>query len=156
MGQPEKKGIYHPRMLYGPVARMERYVNQHELGFLVFVKKQQARRIEQLFLKGEKGRSKFRGLLAHKIEFDPRFAELMPSNHHSSTEIFNSLTALGAPLECFILSEHKERDGRQMLLSHALAASVGSGFGCYISCIPGKLGYFEAEGKGERYLLRVK
>jgi len=35
----------------------------------------------------------------------------------------------------------------------ALDAIVGAGFGTLVSCVPGRLGYFEGEGQGKRYLL---
>jgi hypothetical protein len=40
-----------------------------------------------------------------------------------------------------------------MELEKALAEIIGQGMGTFISCIPGKLGYFEGEDPGERYLV---
>jgi len=40
-----------------------------------------------------------------------------------------------------------------MSLSEALAKTIGLGSGTLISCSPGKLGYFELEDLGERYIL---
>jgi hypothetical protein len=40
-----------------------------------------------------------------------------------------------------------------MDLKDALAETVGYGIGTVISCIPGELGYFEADDSGETYLL---
>lgn len=41
-----------------------------------------------------------------------------------------------------------------MPLSDALSAVVGSGFGTYLSCVAGKLGYFEYEDLKSAWLLR--
>jgi hypothetical protein len=40
-----------------------------------------------------------------------------------------------------------------MALAEALEAVVGGGFGTLISCIPGRLGYFEGELPRDRKLL---
>jgi len=40
-----------------------------------------------------------------------------------------------------------------MSLSDALLETVGMGAGTFISCVPGKLGYFELEDLSERYIL---
>jgi hypothetical protein len=40
-----------------------------------------------------------------------------------------------------------------MTLDVALDAVVGRGMGAFLSCIPGRLAFFEAEGPGERYIL---
>ncbi len=40
-----------------------------------------------------------------------------------------------------------------MLLTDALAAVVGRGFGTILVCIPGSLAYYEGEDPGERYIL---
>ena len=41
-----------------------------------------------------------------------------------------------------------------MNLSDALETVGSSGFGAFISCIPGKLGYFEYEDMKSAYLLK--
>lgn len=40
-----------------------------------------------------------------------------------------------------------------MALDEALLKIVGTDTGALVSCIPGKLAYFEMEGFSERYLL---
>jgi hypothetical protein len=40
-----------------------------------------------------------------------------------------------------------------MALNEALLEIVGADTGALVSCIPGKLAYFEMEGLSERYLL---
>ncbi|HET8853246.1 MAG TPA: hypothetical protein VFN02_12030, partial [Ktedonobacteraceae bacterium] len=59
----------------------------------------------------------------------------------------------GAPEQCYVVSTIGEIDGRQMLLDEALAwmdRSLDSG--TFISCLPGKLAYFESEDG--RYILQ--
>jgi hypothetical protein len=42
-----------------------------------------------------------------------------------------------------------------MLLSEALREVVGRGMGTFVLCVPGKLGYYEGEDAGERYILEA-
>jgi hypothetical protein len=63
------------------------------------------------------------------------------------------LRAHGAPADCYVLSEKKDLDGHTVPLEAALDAVVGRGMGALLSCIPGRLGYFEGEVSGERYVL---
>ncbi len=62
------------------------------------------------------------------------------------------LGGLGAPDTCHVISEGRF-DGQEMELLAALEETVGSGFGTVISCLPGRLGYFEGEMR-ERYILQ--
>jgi hypothetical protein len=52
-----------------------------------------------------------------------------------------------------MLAAQRELDDREMKLGDAVHALVGSGSGGLISCIPGKLAYFQGEDRGEAYLL---
>ncbi len=57
---------------------------------------------------------------------------------------------MGAPESChFIGGEH---DGEDVELLSALKEVVGYGTGTVLSCVPGKLAYFEGEIR-ERFLL---
>jgi hypothetical protein len=38
-------------------------------------------------------------------------------------------------------------------LAEALARVIGAGYGTFLSCVPGKLGYYEAATPAERYFL---
>jgi hypothetical protein len=51
------------------------------------------------------------------------------------------------------MSDNHEIDGHEMSLSEAPAKTVGLGSGTFISCVPGKLGYFELEDLSNRYIL---
>ncbi len=131
-------------------------MNEHEAGFLNFVEDRQARRIGELFESGEKARGKLRGMLPHKIILDQRVAYLIPSSDQTVDQIHASLLKYQAPEKCYLISENTEIDATEMTLLDALQSCVGVGFGTFVSCIPGKLGYYEFEGMKERYLLRCK
>lgn len=54
---------------------------------------------------------------------------------------------------CVLLAEDKTLDGRELPLDAAVSAVVGRGMGAFVSCLPGRLAYYEGEAPGERYLL---
>ncbi len=104
-------------------------------------------------LDSKRGRKKLRDGLYHCRDLDKRFAHLVPTGEQSSDSIEQALKSKGAPDKCYIFSADDEFDGREMPLSEALLWIVGSNSGTFISCIPGKLGYFEFEDMSERYIL---
>jgi hypothetical protein len=125
----------------------------HEQSLIrAFIRPERKIRLLEL-LKSEKGREKLREGLAHFHDLDPRFAHLVPPSKHRARDIEASLRAKGAPENCYILSESAELDSREMPLGSALAEIVGRGMGAFVSCIPGRLGYFESEEAGQRYIL---
>jgi hypothetical protein len=104
-------------------------------------------------LASERGRDKLRRALAHFGALDGRFARRLPGADQTPAGIGRLLRARGAPPDCVLLAEDGALDGRAMLLDDALHAVVGRGMSAFISCIAGRLAYFEGESTGERYLL---
>ena len=99
------------------------------------------------------GRAKLRAQFAHLRDLDQRFAHPIPPGEHTPTALAAMLGAHGAPTECVLLAEDPALDGRRMTLTDALAAVVGRGMGAFISCVPGRLAFYEGEDAGQRYLL---
>ncbi len=127
-------------------------MNLHEEEFIrAFIIPSKRDRYLTLFTT-KKGRRKLTITLNHNHEIDTRFLHKIPSQDHSVDSIFRSLKQRGAPASCYVIASC-DLDGQQMDLEDALAETVGQGVGTVISCIPGKLGYFEAEDPGERYLI---
>ena len=90
--------------------------------------------------------------LGHFRDLDPRWAHRFAPPLHNPSSIEQLLRSKGAPSICYAISEDRLMDGRLLPLNEALLAVVGQlGFGTFISCIPGKLGYFEDEDG--RYIL---
>jgi hypothetical protein len=100
-----------------------------------------------------KGRAKLRAGLAHFHDLDPRYAHPLPADVHTPTEIASLLRSHGAPPTCYVLSEESGIDGRELPLEEALDRVVGLGMGTFLSCVPGRLAYFEGEEARERYIL---
>jgi hypothetical protein len=127
---------------------------EHMLGLLRFLETRQARRIAALLEQGVKGRAKLRAALAHDLQLDDRYASRISPQKQKPGEILSRLRLEGAPVDCYVLSEREDIDDAVKPLEAALLESVGSGFGFFLSCIPGRLAYFESENKGERFILK--
>jgi hypothetical protein len=59
----------------------------------------------------------------------------------------------GAGDTCHVISESPAIDGSRLPLPEALGVVVGFGLGTLLSCVPGKLAYFEGEGPSDRCIL---
>jgi len=110
------------------------------------------------FLANPKNRRKFTESLPHFRWFDQRFAASLQwkvdqdpklthwEKHVSGIEnIVRSLKSKGAGLTCWAMSEDSEIDGRELDLREALEHVSGRQIGTILSCVPGKLAYFEGE-----------
>ena len=90
---------------------------------------------------------------AHMRDLDQRYAyRIEPRDAHTET-IHAELHRRGAPDHCYVLSSSSSLDEQEMPLRDALDEIVGSSDGTFVSCIPGKLAYFEGEEPNERYIL---
>ena len=100
-----------------------------------------------------RGRAKLRAALAHFRDFDARVVRPVPPAEQTAAGVAALLRARGAPAECVLLAEDAALDGRRLPLDDALAAVVGRGLGAFVSCLPGRLAYYDGEDAGERYAL---
>ena len=128
-------------------------MNDHERGFLAFVAEPTKRRLETLLELGEKRRRDVRELLHHSVRLDPRFAQHLTGGEPFSGPVEAMLRKKGAPSTCYVLAANSDLDGREMPLGEALDAIIGMGGGAFVSCIPGRLGFYEYEDMKSSYLL---
>jgi len=105
-------------------------------------------------LKSKKGRTKLRRDLAHNFIFDSRYSSKIPVNTQTTNLIYDSLRGHNAPDECYLISENSKLDGKFISLKEAIDLVIGLGFGSIISCIPGKLVYYEGEEMNQRYIIK--
>lgn len=118
---------------------------KHEEAFVrAFIPAQRQERFLEIIAKPKK-RAKLLTELAHFRALDPRFMMAIPSNQQNPSDVAKLLRAKGAVNRCYIMSENRDLDGRELDLEAALKETVGAQMGTLISCIPGKLGYFENE-----------
>jgi len=125
-----------------------------ELSLAAFLLEDRRDRFLQL-LASKVGRQKLRARLAHFPDLDPSVCVPIRSSDQSATAIAALLRSAGANLTCFVVAERSVLDGRSMPLTDALDAVVGRGSGALISCVPGRLGYYEGEDPGTRWLLKA-
>jgi hypothetical protein len=97
------------------------------------------------FLKTPKRRAKFIDQLAHFKHLNPQFVVSIPGNQRNPASLLKLLSAKGAGPNCWVISENSEMDGREMDLETALRETIGSQMGTFLSCVPGRLAYFEDE-----------
>lgn len=129
-------------------------MNEHELGFPSFLAEPTQRRIRTLLELGPKRRRDVRALLDHSVRLDRRFAQHLDGASDSARLVEAALDRLGAPKTCYLISADEALDGQEMSLSDALNAVETGYFGTFVSCIPGKLGYFKYEDAKSAYLLK--
>jgi hypothetical protein len=92
-----------------------------------------------------RGRQKFLRELSHFKSLDPQYCVGLPNAVHTPGEIATFLNEKGAPPTCWVTSEDRDLDRQEMSLVEALKSIVGYQMGTFLSCIPGKLAYFEDE-----------
>ena len=128
-------------------------LNTHEYEFVrnFIVPKKRARYLS--LLESKSGRKKILNGFNHCRDLDPRSAWRIPTNQSSTESIAVILLRKCAPHTCYVMSDNPDIDGREMSLTEALSKTVGMDAGTLVSCIPGKLGYFEMEGSDGRYIL---
>jgi hypothetical protein len=81
----------------------------------------------------------------HFKHLDPRWiVEIAPRLQHTN-DIFEILRGKGAPESCYGISDWEELDQKVLPLIEALKELVGAGMGAFLSCLPGRLAYFEDE-----------
>lgn len=131
-------------------------MNLHEEQFaLNFIISQKRERYLSL-LGSEKGRKKLIQELDHCEDLDKRYMSLIEPAQQNAENISHILQGKHTSEICYVISSNSKTDAREMPLLDALSKTVGYGSGTFISCIPGKLGYFEFEDANERYILERK
>jgi len=105
------------------------------------------------FLSSPADRDRLRHEIGHLRELHPDYSQPVPPDQQSPEEIERLLRTLGAPDRCHLLSADAELDGLELDLRDALEWVFGSGMTTFVSCIPGRLAYFEGRWPGERFVL---
>jgi hypothetical protein len=127
-------------------------MNPHESAFVEsFIVKPRRERAMEL-LASSKHRHKFTSKFDHhgRDYFMPECILPIEPRHQHPPDISHMLRAMGAPQMCHVIGG--EHDGEDVELLAALKQIVGYGTGTVLSCVPGKLAYFEGEVR-ERFLL---
>jgi hypothetical protein len=102
-------------------------------------------------LASPKRRHSFMSRLADSRDFVPERMHPVAPVMQTATAIERLLRSLGAPEHCYVLSQLSDADGKLLPLGNALETVVGLGLGTALSCIPGRLLYYEEETPGKRW-----
>lgn len=105
-------------------------------------------------LESPKGMLKLAHGLGHCDDLDMRHAKLVPVGRQNVDALEKVLKQKGSPDVCHVMSSHPRIDEQDMPLRKALEEAAGQTTGTLISCVPGKLAYFEFEDAGELYILQ--
>jgi hypothetical protein len=111
-----------------------------------FIVRERRERFLEL-LPNPKHRHKITRSLAHPHPgwFDTRLVKSIPPPQNHAADIAKLLRTKGAGTSCWVISEDKRFDAREMDLETVLSAIVGYGMGTIVCCIPGKLAFVESE-----------
>ena len=129
-------------------------MNSHEQAFVESFVQRPRRERTLMSLANPKKRGKFVHEFAHHETYllmHECLRSIKPSQQNPDS-IYAILRSLGASNICYVISE-SSFDGKEMELLPVLKEVVGYGMGTVISCLPGRLGYFEGELR-ERYILQ--
>lgn len=108
-------------------------------------------------LDSKKGRKKLIEGFYHIRDLEEKYATEVPSNEQRAENIYKMLKAKGSPDICYMISTNRKFDGEELPLIEVLEEIVGTcDDGTFISCIAGKLGYYEGETMGARYIFEKK
>ena len=119
-------------------------VNHEEELIRAFILPHRRERFLEMIAKPQK-RAKLLTQLSHFKALDLRFTIAIPPNQQNPSSLAKILRAKGAGARCYVVSENSRLDGKEVELETALEETVGYQMGTLISCVPGKLGYFEDE-----------
>lgn len=117
-----------------------------------FVSSPQKHRMLEL-LGSPKKRKKLVAMLNHFDALDERYASRIDPSTHTAEAVGTLLRGAGAPNLCVAMSSNPEIDDRELSLDEALAASIDGDYGTFLTCIPGRLAYYQGEGISRRFLL---
>ena len=119
-------------------------VNHEEALVKAFIRSSRQERYLS-FISNPRRRGKLGAEFAHFKALDARRMVDIPRNQQHPDGILKLLRSKGAGPRCWVISENSELDGREMELQAALQETIGRQMGTLISCVPGRLGYFEDE-----------
>jgi hypothetical protein len=126
---------------------------EHELLLIKsFVTKERQERYATL-ISTEKGRQKFKMYLSHFKDLNTQYCSPIPSLP-SYLQLYDLLKSSGAPNTCYVICENLNYDMKLLPLIDATRQLFNSGLAFFLSCIPGKLGYYEGEDSSQQFILK--
>ena len=129
-------------------------MNTHEELFVKnFIVPQKRERYISM-LSSRKMRKKILENFYHFNDLDERYLTVLAGSDQRASNIYNLLKSKKSPDVCYCISTVDEIDGKEIDLLDVLENKVGECYdGTVISCLAGKLAYYEGESAGARYIL---
>jgi hypothetical protein len=121
-----------------------RYMNHEESVVTAFFLPNRRERYLEI-VRDPKKRHKLINELSHFKKLNPQFIVPITPNQQHVPQLMSLLRSKDAPAKCRVISEDGNLDSREIDLQEALKEVVGRQMGTILSCIPGKLAYFEDE-----------
>ena len=106
------------------------------------------------FLAHPKKRLKATDTLYHLGDLNEKCIVQIELNGLSPVQIAHQLRIRGSPKTCWVISTNSKLDAKEHDLEFVLSEIVGWSDGSLLSCIPGKLAYYEGESPKNRFILQ--
>lgn len=106
-------------------------------------------------LSSSQGRKKLLAKLWNGEDLDRLLMVRLKRWERSTPVLLTKLKDLGAPSECYLISARPALDGKNLDLPSALRMVVDLAPGTIISCIPGKLAYYENDDRNGSYIIHL-
>jgi hypothetical protein len=85
--------------------------------------------------------------LYHFDDLNPQCMVAIPRNQQKPSAILKLLREKCAGPECYVMSPNSRLDGKEVELAIALDQTVGNQEGTLISCVQGRLGFEDEDGR---------
>ncbi len=105
-------------------------------------------------LTDDKGRERLTDRLLSGRDLDPAALLPIPDDERKPERVTERLRKLGAGEHCYVISADSAIDGREAELGETLKQVIGKGKPALVSCVTGRLGYFEGS-VGDPVVLRT-
>ena len=130
---------------------LEDKYQEHLLGVAEFLEANQARRFLTLANGSDNHRQKLFRMFYHDLKPKKAVSKLLDGADGFPGIIKAKLTKLGASKKAIKLSPSSDKEEIDLMI--ALEKTVGHDAGTIISCIPGKLAFWESDDMNYRYIL---
>ncbi len=124
--------------------------NQEAAFVKAFIVKDRQERYLQL-LANPKRRREILDRFNHNLDFDPKYAAVVPKELRTADQLAHLLKARGAGETCHVIADSLNCDGQDMPLRDALAEVIAHDFGSVLYCVPGRLAFHKAEVIEQRW-----
>lgn len=86
----------------------------------------------------------------HNLDFDPKYASVVPKELQTADKLAHLLRARGAGETCHVIADSLDADGQDLPLRDAVAEVIAHNFGSVLCCLPERLAFHKAEAVNGR------